>query len=86
MLGEPASGGSVMVSAAGRTSSLTRTRANIHWFQAGEDGARFLDFGVKFPDPGGGYRSFSALELDSEPVDRERRIHTARWLGNIYAK
>lgn len=70
----------------GRTSSLTRTRANIHAFRAGENGARFIDFGVQFPDPGEGYRSFSALAVDDEPADRERRVYAARWLGNIYAK
>ena len=70
----------------GRTSSLSRTRANIHWFQAGENGATFLDFGIKFPDPGPGPKTASSLEFDDEPLDRKRRVHNARWLGNIYAK
>lgn len=70
----------------GRTSSLTRTRDNIHWFRAGDNGARFLDFGVRFPDPGAGPKVTSSLELDAEPVDRGRRIHAAKWLGNIYAR
>jgi predicted metal-dependent enzyme (double-stranded beta helix superfamily) len=68
----------------GRTSTLTRTRANMHWFRAGEAGAKLLDFGIQFSDPGGGPTTFSVLEYDAEPRDRERRTHTARWLGNIY--
>ncbi len=68
----------------GRTSSLTRTRANIHWFRAGEEGATFLDFGVKLADPGGGPRFVSSMEFDPTPLDPERRLHDARWLGNIY--
>ena len=71
---------------AGKTSSLTRTRGNIHWFRAGEQGARFLDFGIQFPDPGEGPKAFSAMDFDPEPVDAARRVHTARWIGNIYAK
>ena len=69
-----------------RTSSLTRTRANIHAFRAGEKGATFIDFGLQYPDPGDGYRAFSALEIDEEPRDVRRRVHTARWIGNPYAK
>lgn len=72
--------------ARGRTSTLTRTRANIHWFRAGEDGATFLDFGVHFSGPGAGPKIFSAMDFDERPVDPVRGIHEARWLGNIYAK
>jgi predicted metal-dependent enzyme (double-stranded beta helix superfamily) len=70
----------------GRSSSLTRTRANIHAFRAGPRGARFLDFGVNAKDPAGGYRSFSALEIEEQPQDLRRGVHTARWIGNPYAK
>ena len=70
----------------GRSSSLTRTRANIHAFQAGPNGARFLDFGVNAKEPAGGYESFSVLDVDSPAQDVERGVHTARWIGNIYAK
>jgi hypothetical protein len=66
----------------GTTSPLTRTRGNIHGFQAGEEGARFIDFGIHFPDPGQGYRSFSKMEYDPKPLDRDRRIYEARWIGN----
>jgi predicted metal-dependent enzyme (double-stranded beta helix superfamily) len=70
----------------GRSSSLTRTRANIHAFRAGPRGARFLDFGVNAKDPAGGYESFSALEIEEQPQDLRRGVHTARWIGNPYAK
>lgn len=70
----------------GRTTTLTRTRANIHWFQAGEDGATLLDFGVRFPDPGDGPQAFSVMEFDPEPADPARRIHVARWIGNPYTE
>ncbi|MCA9691071.1 MAG: hypothetical protein KC636_15810 [Myxococcales bacterium] len=70
----------------GRTSTLTRGRANIHWFQAGPEGATFYDFGVHFPEPGPGPTSFSVLEIAEAPTDARLRIHEARWLGNIYAR
>jgi hypothetical protein len=66
----------------GRSSSLTRTRANIHEFRAGPEGARFLDFGVHYTTPNGGYTSFSKLVIDEAPTDAARGIHTARWIGN----
>ena len=68
----------------GRTSSLTRARANIHQFRAGEQGATFLDFGVRMGDPGKGPRSGSSLEVDPEPLDPRKRLYEARWLGDIY--
>lgn len=70
----------------GRTSSLTRTRANVHWFQAGEKGATFLDFGIHFPGPGDGPKAQSSMEFDEEPRDPKLRIFNARWIGNPYAK
>ncbi|MHC5211694.1 MAG: cupin domain-containing protein [Planctomycetota bacterium] len=66
----------------GRSSSLTRTRANIHEFAAGASGCRFLDFGVNYQTPGGGYTNFSKLVIDEAPSDVARGIHTARWIGN----
>ena len=66
----------------GRSSSLTRTRANIHAFRAGPEGARFFDFGVNYGKPAGGYTSFSKLVVDEAPQDLARGIHTARWIGN----
>jgi len=66
----------------GRSSSLSRTRANIHAFRAGPEGARFVDFGVNYKDPDGGYTVFSKLDIDEAPTDPRRGIHTARWIGN----
>ena len=66
----------------GRTSSLTRTRANIHQFQAGPEGSRFIDFGVNYKTPAGGYESFSKLDIETAPKDAARGIHSARWIGN----
>lgn len=71
-----------MVLTRGRSSSLTRTRANIHAFRAGPEGARFLDFGIHHGTPNGGYESFSKLEIDAEPLDPVRGLHRARWIGN----
>lgn len=68
----------------GRSSHLSRVRDNVHWFQAGDEGATLLDFGTKYEDPGDGYREFSALEIDDEPVDARRRIFEACWTGNPY--
>ena len=62
-------------------STLTRGRGNIHGFRAGPQGARFVDFGVHFRDPGPGPTAFSQLDIEPEPVDRARRVHMARWLG-----
>ncbi|EDM76968.1 hypothetical protein PPSIR1_13180 [Plesiocystis pacifica SIR-1] len=68
----------------GRCSSLTRARANIHWLRAGPEGARVLDVGLHFPDPGPGPRQFSALDIYLEARDRERGIYDARWIGDPY--
>ncbi len=70
----------------GVMTTLTRARANIHGFQAGAEGATFIDIGVHYPDPGPGPRAFSVLDIDATPTDARRRLHRARWLGNIYAK
>lgn len=70
----------------GRVSTLTRTRANVHTITAGPEGARLLDFGLKFPSRGDGPVAFSALEVDPEPTDVARGSYKARWIGNIYAK
>jgi hypothetical protein len=71
---------------AGRTSTLTRTRANIHGFTAGPMGATMLDFGLHFPDPGDGPSTASHLEIDPAPTDVGQRIYEGHWIGNIYAK
>ena len=65
----------------GRVSHLSRSRDNIHWFQAGDEGATLVDFSMAFGgDPG----DFSALELDPEPIDAARRIYEGFWIGNPY--
>ena len=45
-----------------------------------------LDFGIKFADPGPGPKTTSVLEVDETPIDPRRRVHAAKWLGNIYAR
>lgn len=71
---------------AGRATTLTRARANIHAFRAGPSGAKIIDFGVFLGDPGEGPKRFSVLDIDPAPSDPDGRIYGARWLGNIYAK
>ncbi len=66
----------------GRSSSLSRTRANIHAFRGGPEGARFIDFGVHYETTNGGYEVFSKLDIDEAASDPARGIHTARWIGN----
>lgn len=68
------------------TSALSRTRNNMHWFQAGSKGAVLLDFGIRFGKPGGGPKVVSSVEFDDQPLDPNTRIHTAKWIGNIYTK
>lgn len=70
----------------GRVSTLTRSRANVHALVAGPEGARLMDFGVRFPPPPGGPPAFSVLEVDPDPIDAARETHPARWIGNPYAK
>jgi hypothetical protein len=65
----------------GRMSSLSRSRENIHWFQAGDDGATLLDFSMGF---GGSSGDFSMLEFNPDPVDAEQRIYEGFWIGNPY--
>lgn len=72
--------------APGRMSSLSRTRANIHMFEAGIRGGRFVDFGIRFASPGDGPRAFSALDIAPTPRDPGQRIFEARWIGNPYAR
>lgn len=64
----------------GRMSHLSRTRDNIHWFQAGEKGARLMDFTLGF----GGDSGFSAIELGADPVDARLGVYEAHWIGNPY--
>ena len=65
----------------GRMSTLSRSRENIHWFQAGDDGATVIDFSMGF---GGSSGDFSVLEFDPDPVDSVQRIYEGHWIGNPY--
>ncbi len=59
---------------AGRTSSLTRTRGNVHDVRgAGRNGARLLDFFTFFESAG---RSVN-LKVEEKPRDPEQRIYEA---------
>lgn len=71
---------------AGRSTTLTRARANIHAFAAGPTGAKIIDFGVFLGEPGPGPKNFSVLDIDPLPSDPRTRVYGARWLGNIYAR
>ena len=63
---------------AGRTTALTRARDGIHGFVGGKQGARIVDFTVSTtPD----IETFSYIDLAPEPVDPERRVYEALWLG-----
>jgi len=66
----------------GRRSDLTRTRDNVHAFQAGDQGATILDFTTTVGDPS---RSFSVLEIDSKPMGKQGDAFEARWIGNPYS-
>jgi len=70
----------------GLCSTLTRTRANVHALTAGPEGARLMDFGIKFPRSAIGPRAFSVLEIDPEAIDPSRQVYRGRWRGNVYAK
>lgn len=63
---------------AGRTTALTRARDGIHGFVAGKQGARIIDFTVSTTADSS---TFSYIELAPEPLDAERRVYEARWLG-----
>jgi hypothetical protein len=65
----------------GRLSELTRTRDNIHTFQAGKKGATLLDFTTTMDKPG---TEFSALKIEARPRDAFGTLYEARWLGNPY--
>ncbi|MEQ8763988.1 MAG: hypothetical protein RL885_08675 [Planctomycetota bacterium] len=67
--------------APGRVSDLRCDRDNIHAFRAGPEGARLLDFTTRLENPGRGYQSFSALEVQEEPEDG---FYPARWIGNPF--
>jgi hypothetical protein len=60
---------------AGETAALTPTRDNIHTFQGGPQGARWVDFTTAHgPDIG-----FSYLRLGEQPADPNAHDVEARW-------
>lgn len=63
---------------AGRISTLTEYRDNIHLFEAGPRGSRGIDVTTDY----GGDGSFSFLQFDHKnPVDEENKQYSAKWIG-----
>ncbi len=61
-----------------RVNTLSSTRDNIHYFEAGPDGARGIDLTTPF----GGDGSFSFLAFEPDrPKDPRRRVFEATWTG-----
>ena len=63
---------------AGRLNTLSPLRDNIHYFEAGTDGARGID--ITTPYAGDGSFSFVAFDPD-RPKDPRRRVFEASWKG-----
>jgi hypothetical protein len=61
-----------------RVSTLSATRDNIHYFEAGPQGARGLD--ITTMHAGTGHFSFVAFEPE-RPRDPKRRVYEAAWTG-----
>lgn len=65
---------------AGRSTSLTPERDNIHTFEAGPEGALGFDINTFLPGEG----DWSMLELDEssgQPLKGYERVFEARWIG-----
>ena len=62
---------------AGRSTSLTPERDNIHTFEAGPEGALGFDINTFLPGEG----DWSMLDLDDRPLKGYERIFEARWIG-----
>ena len=65
---------------AGRSTSLTPERDNIHTFEAGPEGALGFDINTFLPGEG----DWSMLELDESsgrPLQGYERVFEARWIG-----
>lgn len=60
---------------AGRMSSLSTTRDNIHTFHAGKEGALGIDINSVLP----GNKKFSFLDFADKPRDPQKRIYEAVW-------
>jgi hypothetical protein len=61
-----------------RTSTLSASRDNIHYFEAGTAGARGID--ITTPYGGNGNFSFVAFDPD-RPTDAKQRLFEAIWMG-----
>lgn len=59
----------------GRINALSPTRDNIHFFQAGKEGARGIDITTMH----GKMEQFSFLEIAEKPSDARRRVFEASW-------
>lgn len=59
----------------GRINTLSPSRDNIHYFQAGREGARGIDITTMH----GKMAPFSFLKISEKPVDPERRTFEATW-------
>ncbi len=57
---------------------LTRRRDGMHAFVAGPSGARNIDFTVSTTED---IETFSYVRLSKNPIDAERRVFDATWLG-----
>jgi len=66
-----------LVLRAGRSTSLTPDRDNIHTFEAGPEGALGFDINTFLPGEG----DWSMLELDDQPLKGYERVFEARWIG-----
>jgi hypothetical protein len=62
---------------AGRSTSLTPERDNIHTFEAGPEGALGFDINTFLPGEG----DWSMLDLDDQPLKGYERVFEARWIG-----
>lgn len=61
-----------------RVNTLSPSRDNIHYFEAGPEGARGLDISTMY----GGTGDFSFVAFEpNKPTDPERRIFEAVWTG-----
>jgi hypothetical protein len=59
----------------GRINTLSPSRDNIHYFQAGREGARGIDITTMH----GKMAPFSFLKISEKPLDAERRAFEATW-------
>ncbi|HSS19699.1 MAG TPA: hypothetical protein VLL54_06470 [Pyrinomonadaceae bacterium] len=60
---------------AGRISTLSPSRDNIHCFQVGKEGARGIDINTLH----GTMPPYSFLDMNEKPIDSDRRIFEAVW-------